>query len=130
VLIGLAREHGSAAYIGDGANRWPAAHTRDIGTLYRLAVEKAPAGSTLHGVGDEGIPFKQIAETIADGLGIPTRSVTAEEAGDALGFLASFAGLDNLTSNAKTRALLGWEPTHAGWVEDVRTGHYLAEVHA
>jgi len=130
VLIGLAREHGSAAYIGDGANRWPAAHTRDIGTLYRLAVEKAPAGSTLHGVGDAGIPFKQIAETIADGLGIPTRSVTAEEAADALGFLASFAGLDNLTSNAKTRALLGWEPTHPGWVEDVRTGHYLAEVHA
>jgi nucleoside-diphosphate-sugar epimerase len=130
VLIDLAREHGSAAYIGDGANRWPAAHTRDVGALYRLAIEKAPAGSSLHGVGDEGISFKQIAETIADGLGIPTRSVTAEEAVDALGFLASFAGLDNLTSNAKTRALLGWEPTHPGWVEDVRTGHYLAEVHA
>lgn len=128
VLIELARENGSAAYIGDGANRWPAAHTRDIGRLYRLAVEKAPAGSTLHGVGDEGIPFKQIAETIAGELGVGTRSVTAEEAPQALGFLAAFAGLDNPTSNAKTRALLGWEPTHPGWVEDVQAGHYLSPV--
>ncbi len=125
-LIGFARENGSAAYIRDGANRWPAAHTRDIGVLYRLAVEKAPAGSTLHGVGDEGIPFTQIAETIAAKLGVGTRSVTAEEAPEALGFLAGFAGLDNPTSNAKTRELLGWEPTHAGWVEDVLNGHYFA----
>lgn len=126
VLIALAREHGSAAYIGDGANRWPAAHTRDIGVLYRLALEKAPAGSTLHGVGDEGVPFIQIAETIAGKLGVTTRSVTAEEAPTALGFLAAFAGLDNPTSNEKTRALLGWEPTHPGWVEDVQAGHYFA----
>jgi nucleoside-diphosphate-sugar epimerase len=125
-LIGFARENGSAAYIGDGTNRWPAANTHDIGVLYRLAVEKAPAGSTLHGVGDEGIAFTQIAETIAAKLGIGTRSVTAEEAPDALGFLAAFAGLDNPTSNAKTRALLGWEPRHAGWVEDVLNGHYFA----
>jgi nucleoside-diphosphate-sugar epimerase len=125
-LIGFAREHGSAAYIGEGTNRWPAANTHDIGALYRLAVEKAPAGSTLHGVGDEGIPFKQIAETIAGKLGVGTRGVSAEEAPDALGFLAAFAGLDNPTSNAKTRALLDWEPTHAGWVEDVLNGHYFA----
>ena len=126
VLIELARGHGSAAYIGDGANRWPAVNSHDIGVLYRLAVEKAPAGSTLHGVGDEGIPFTQIAETIAGKLGVGTRSVTAEEAPEALGFLASFAGLDNPTSNAKTRAVLGWEPTHPGWVEDVQNGHYFA----
>lgn len=126
VLIELAREHGSAAYIGDGANRWPAAHTRDVAVLYRLALEKAPAGSTLHGVGDEGIPFKQIAETIAGKLALATRSVSAEQAPEALGFLAAFAGLDNPTSNEKTRALLGWEPTHPGWVEDVRAGHYFA----
>jgi nucleoside-diphosphate-sugar epimerase len=124
-LIGFARANGSAAYIGDGANRWPAANTHDIGVLYRLAVEKAPAGSTLHGVGDEGIPFKQIAETIAGKLGVGTRSVTADEAPEALGFLATFAGVDNPTSNAKTRALLGWEPTHPGWVEDVQNGHYF-----
>jgi nucleoside-diphosphate-sugar epimerase len=126
VLIGLAREHGSAAYIGDGANRWPAANTHDIGVLYRLAVEKAPAGSTLHGVADEGIPFTEIAGTIAARLGVGTRSVTAEEAPEALGFLASFAGLDNPTSNAKTRELLGWEPTHAGWVDDLQEEHYFA----
>lgn len=125
-LIALARENGSAAYIGHGDNRWPAAHTRDIAALYRLAVEKAPAGSTLHGVGDEGIPFQQIAETIGAKLGVPTRSVTAEQAPEALGFLASFAGLDNPTSNAKTRALLGWDPTHPGWVEDLQAGHYFA----
>ena len=127
VLVGLAREHGSAAYIGEGANRWPAAHTRDIGVLYRLAAEQAPPGSTLHGVGDEGIPFKVIAETIAAELGVETRSVTPEQAPEALGFLAAFAGLDNPTSNARTRELLGWEPTHPGWVEDVQSGHYFAQ---
>jgi nucleoside-diphosphate-sugar epimerase len=125
-LIGFARERGSAAYVGDGANRWPAAHTRDIGALYRLAVEKAPAGSTFHGVGDEGIPFKALAETIAGRLGVPTRSVNAEEAPEALGFLAGFAALDNPTATTKTRAVLGWEPTHPGWVEDVQNGHYFA----
>ena len=93
--------------------------------LYRLALEKAPAGSTLHGVGDTGIPRKVIAETIAGKLGIQTKSITAEEAPQYLGFLAAFAGLDNPTSNDKTRELLGWAPTHPGWVEDVETGHYF-----
>jgi nucleoside-diphosphate-sugar epimerase len=112
--------------MGDGANRWPAADTRDIAALYRLALEKAPAGSRLHGVGDEGIPFKTIAETIAGKLGIQARSVSAEQAPEYLGFLAAFAGLDNPSSNARTRALLGWEPTHPGWVADVESGHYFA----
>lgn len=124
-LIGFAREHGVAAYVGDGSNRWPAANTHDIGVLYRLAVEKAPAGSTLHGVGDTGIPRSVIAETIAAELGVETRSITADEAPRYLGFLGGFAELDNPTSNDRTRALLGWEPTHPGWVEDVRTGHYF-----
>jgi nucleoside-diphosphate-sugar epimerase len=124
-LIEFARENGAAAYTGDGSNRWPAANTYDIGVLYRLALEKAPAGSTLHGVGDTGIPRKLIAETIAGKLGIETKSITAEEAPQYLGFLAHFAGFDNPTSNDKTRGLLGWEPTHLGWVEDVETGHYI-----
>jgi nucleoside-diphosphate-sugar epimerase len=124
-LIGFARESGVAAYTGDGSNRWPAANTYDIGVLYRLALEKAPAGSTLHGVGDTGIPRKVIAETIAGKLGIATKSITDEEAPQYLGFLAGFAGLDNPTANDQTRALLGWEPTHPGWVEDVQTGHYI-----
>jgi nucleoside-diphosphate-sugar epimerase len=124
-LISLARENGVAAYIGDGANRWPAANTHDIGALYRLAVERAPAGSTLHGVGDTGIPFKLIAETIAGKLGVETKSIAAEEAPQYLKFLAPFAGFDNPTSNDKTRQVLGWEPVHPGWVDDVQTGHYF-----
>jgi nucleoside-diphosphate-sugar epimerase len=124
-LIDFAREHGVAAYIGDGANRWPAANTYDIGALYRLAVEKAPAGSILHGVGDNGIPFKVIAETIAGKLGVETKSIAAEEAEQYLGYLAFFAGFDNPTSNDATRQILGWEPTHPGWVEDLLTGHYF-----
>jgi nucleoside-diphosphate-sugar epimerase len=125
-LITFARESGAAAYTGDGSNRWPAANTYDIGVLYRLALEKAPAGSTLHGVGDTGIPRKMIAETIAGKLGVETKSITDEEAPRYLGFLAAFAGFDNPTSNDKTRELLGWEPTHAGWVQDVEEGHYFA----
>jgi nucleoside-diphosphate-sugar epimerase len=124
-LIGFARESGAAAYIGDGSNRWPAANSYDVGVLYRLAVEKAPAGSTLHGVGDTGIPFKVIAETIAAKLGVETKSITAEEVPQYLGFLAPFAGFDNPTSNDKTRQVVGWEPVHPGWVEDVQTGHYF-----
>jgi nucleoside-diphosphate-sugar epimerase len=125
-LIESARESGVAAYTGDGSNRWPAANTHDIGVLYRLALERAPAGSTFHGVGDTGIPRKLIAETIARQLGVEIKSITDEQAPQYLGFLAAFAGLDNPTSNDKTRQVLGWEPTHPGWVEDVQAGHYFA----
>jgi nucleoside-diphosphate-sugar epimerase len=120
-LICFARDTGVAAYTG----RWPAANTYDVGALYRLALENAPAGSTLHGVGDTGIRRKVIAETIAGTLGVETRSITEEEAPRYLGFLAALAALDNPTSNDKTRRLLGWEPTHPGWIEDVETGHYF-----
>jgi len=126
-LIGLAREKGHAAYIGDGANRWPAVHTLDAALLYRLAVESAPAGSYLHPVGDEGIPFRQIAETIGSRLGVPAISVTAEEAPEHLSFLAGFAHLDNPTSSALTRELLGWEPTHPGLIADLGEGHYFGQ---
>jgi nucleoside-diphosphate-sugar epimerase len=125
-LIGFAREHGVAAYTGDGSNRWPAANTHDIGVLYRLALERGPAGSTFHGVADTGIPRKVIAETIAGKLGIEARSIADDEAAHYLGFLAPFAGFDNPTSNEKTRAVLGWEPVHPGWVQDVQSGHYFA----
>jgi nucleoside-diphosphate-sugar epimerase len=127
-LIEFARQNGAAAYVGDGSNRWPAANTHDIGVLYRLALEQAPAGSTFHGVGDLGIPRKLIAETIAGKLGIESRSITDEDAPKYLGFLAGFATLDNPVSNDKTREVLGWTPTHPGWIEDVEQGHYFAEV--
>ncbi len=129
-LIGFARESGVAAYVGDGANRWPAANTYDIGVLYRLALERGPAGSTFHGVGDTGIPRTVIAETIAGKLGIESKSVTQEEAPQYLGFLADFATLDNPTSNDKTREVLGWAPAQPGWVEDVQHGHYFAAARA
>ena len=124
-LIGFARENGAAAYIAEGANRWPAANSYDVGLLYRLAIEKGPAGSTFHGVGDLGIPFRVIAETIAGKLGIEAKSIAQEEAPQYLGFLAGFAGMDNPVTNDQTRLVLGWEPTHPGWVEDVETGHYI-----
>jgi nucleoside-diphosphate-sugar epimerase len=124
-LIQFARESGAAAYIGDGSNRWPAANSYDIGALYRLAVEKGPAGATYHGTGDDGIPRKLIAETIAHKLGVETKSISEEQAPQYLGFLAPLASLDNPTTNTKTREVLDWEPTHLGWVEDVQTGHYI-----
>src|SRR6202020_1709820 len=105
-LIGFAQESGAAAYTGDGSNVWPAANTYDIGVLYRLALEKAPAGSTLHGVGDTDIPRKVIAETIAGKLGIETKSITDDQAPQYLGFLAAFAGLDNPPSKDKPRNTL------------------------
>jgi nucleoside-diphosphate-sugar epimerase len=124
-LIALAREKGHAAYIGDGANRWPAVHTRDAALLYRLAVESAPAGSYLHPVGDEGVPFREISETIGSRLGVPAVSVTAEEAPEHLSYLAGFASFDNPTSSELTRRLLGWEPTHPGLIADLEEEHYF-----
>jgi nucleoside-diphosphate-sugar epimerase len=123
-LVGFAREHGVAAYVGDGANRWSAAHTRDVAVLYRLALESAPAGARLHGVGDERLSFRLIAETIAARVGVEARSVTAAEAPAVLGFLGPFATLDAPVSNARTRERMGWAPAHPGWVEDVAAGVY------
>jgi nucleoside-diphosphate-sugar epimerase len=124
-LIGTAREQGYAAYVGEGANRWPAGHTLDAARVYRLAIESAPRGSRLHAVGDEGIPFRQIAETIGSMLDLPVRSISSDDAGEYFGFLAPFTGLDGPASSAITRSLLGWEPAHPGLIEDMRQGHYF-----
>ncbi|NTX05162.1 SDR family oxidoreductase [Myxococcus sp. CA040A] len=124
-LIAMARKNGFAAYVGDGANRWPALHTLDAARLYRLALEVAPAGSRIHGVAEEGISFRDIAEAIGRGLGLPARSVSPEEASNYLGFLAAFAQLDNPTSSAHTRDLLGWQPTHPGLLADLAERHYF-----
>jgi nucleoside-diphosphate-sugar epimerase len=130
-LIGIAREKGYAGYLGDGVNRWPAGHTRDAARIYRLALEAGPAGSRFHAVGDEGIPFREIAETIARELGgLPTRSIPADEAEAYFTFLALFAGVDNPTSSAITRSVLGWEPEHPGLIEDLEQGHYFAQATA
>jgi len=125
MLVAAARKNGFAGYRGDGANVWPAVHTLDAARLYRLALEAAPAGSRLHGVADEGVPFRAIAEAIAAGLGLPARSLDAEQATAHLGPLAHFAQVDNPTSSARTRALLGWAPTHAALLPDLAEGHYF-----
>ncbi|MFT3866376.1 MAG: SDR family oxidoreductase [Solirubrobacterales bacterium] len=126
ILIGFAREKGFAGYPGEGTNRLPAVHTLDAARLYRLAVESAPAGSVLHGVGEEGIQTKEIAAAIGRGTGLPVRPVPAEETEDYFRFLAFALPADNPTSNAKTRELLGWEPTHLGLIADYDAGGYFA----
>jgi nucleoside-diphosphate-sugar epimerase len=125
-LIGLARKNGFSAYVGDGANVWPAVHTLDAARLFRLSLESAPAGTRLHGAAEEGVPFRAIAEAIGKELGLSAKSITADEAGEYFGFLAMFAQLNNPVSNARTRALVHWEPTHAGLLADIAGGHYFA----
>lgn len=125
ILIGIARGKGFSGYVADGANRWPAVHTLDAARLYRLALESAPAGSRLHGVAEEGIPFKDIAGVIGQRLGVPVKSIDPRAAGEHFGFLGNFVALDNLTSNTRTRELLSWEPAHAGLIDDLIHGHYF-----
>jgi nucleoside-diphosphate-sugar epimerase len=126
-LIAIAREKGAAAYVGDGSNRWPAGHTLDAAHLYRLALEAAPAGSRLHAVGDEGVPFGEIAAVIGRHLNLPAVSITPEQAGAHFGFLGPLVSLDNPTSSALTQELLDWKPTHPGLIEDLGQGHYFGD---
>jgi nucleoside-diphosphate-sugar epimerase len=125
-LIGFARQQGSAAYVGDGSNRWPAVNTHDGATLLRLAVESAPARTRLHGVAESGIAFRQIAETIGKNLGLPAVSVTPEEAPAFLNFLATLAAADNPATSDLTRERFGWTPTGVGLIEDLNEGHYFS----
>jgi nucleoside-diphosphate-sugar epimerase len=125
-LIAIARQTGVAGYAGDGANRWPAGHTLDVGHLYRLALEEAPAGTRWHAAGDEGIPMLHIAQSIGDHLGIPTESIPADRLETHFGFLAGLIALDNPTSTVTTRRILGWEPVHPGLLTDFDEGDYFA----
>ncbi|OIN80245.1 SDR family oxidoreductase [Mycobacterium malmoense] len=125
-LINTARATGVSAYIGDGANRWPAIHTLDAAHLYRLALENAPAGTRLHGVADEGVSFRDIAGVIGRHLDVPVVGIPGEEAGH-FGFLSLFASLDNPTSNALTQKVLDWHPERTGLIEDLDEGHYFGE---
>ena len=124
-LIDNARKTGQSIYIGDGTNRWPAVHNLDAARLYRLALESAPAGSRLHGAGEQGVAFREIAAAIGDGLGVPVAGVSAEEAREQLGFIGWVASLDNPTSSELTQKLLGWEPTHPTLLEDLASGRYF-----
>ena len=124
-VIGVARQSGVSAYVGDGENRWPAVHRLDAARLFRLALESAEPGARLHGVAEEGIRLRDVAQAIGDGLGIPVRSIPAEEAGDHFGFLGGFLSVDNPTSSATTRKTLGWTPTEPSLLDDVHHAGYL-----
>jgi len=125
VLIEIARAKGISGYIGDGSARWPGVHRLDAATLFRLAIERAPAGSVLHGVADEGVPTRAIAEVIGRHLDIPAVSIDPEQAEEHFGWLALFLALDSPASSALTRELVGWQPTHPGLIDDLDQGHYF-----
>lgn len=125
-LVGIARDKGVSGYIGDGTNRWPAAHRDDAAHLFCLAVANAPAGSVLHAVADEGVPIRAIAEVIGRHLDVPVASIDPEQAGEHFGWLGAFLGRDVPASSVLTRELLGWQPTRPGLLDDLDKGHYFA----
>jgi nucleoside-diphosphate-sugar epimerase len=128
-LINIARTKGVSAYVGDGSNRWPAIHRLDAAGLFRLALEKAPAGSRLYGRAEEGVPFRDIAGVIGKHLNLPVVSISREEADAHFGFLGVLAALDIPSiipgSSLQTKELLGWRPVHPGLIADIDQGHYF-----
>ncbi len=124
-FVDVARRSGFSAYVGDGANRWPAVHRSDAGRLTRLAAESAPGGSVLHAVADEGVAFRDIAAVIGRHLDVPLRSLDQSEALGHFAHLGYFAGVDTPASADITRQLLGWEPTGPSLLEDLEAGHYF-----
>jgi len=125
ITIGLARTHGRSAYIGDGSNRWPGVHRLDAARLYRLALERAADHAVYHAVAEEGVPFRDIAGVIGRQLDLPVVSIAGAEAEAHFGWFAHFAGIDAPASSAKTRELLGWNPTHPGLLEDINGAGYF-----
>ncbi|WP_426503532.1 SDR family oxidoreductase [Dactylosporangium sp. McL0621] len=127
MLIATARKTGVSAYVGGGRNRWPAVHRQDAAVLFRLALEKAPAGSALHGVAETGIVFKDIAETIGRGLGLPTASLSEEQAAThyVSPFMGMLYGIDAPVSSTRTQQRLGWTPSREGLLQDLVRGDYL-----
>ncbi|EMH2960680.1 SDR family oxidoreductase [Burkholderia multivorans] len=117
--VAVAREKGVSAYVGEGRNRWAAAHISDVARLYRLALEKNEAGAKYHAVAEEGVPMRDIAEAIGRALKVPVASLSAEEAPAHFGWLAAFAGHDLVASSEKTRKVLGWNPTGPGLIADL-----------
>ncbi len=125
VIIKAARKKRTSAYIGDGANRWPAVHRLDAARLFRLVVEKGEAGARYHGVAETGIAFRTIAEKIASHLQVPASSCTVATAGKHFGFLSPFIGLDNPSSSEWTRQQLGWQPENSTLLEDLDQTDYF-----
>src|SRR5579864_14015 len=124
-LISIAQENGVSAYIGDGLNRWPAVHRLDAAHLYRLMLEKGSAGATYHGVADEGVPTREIAEAIGRGLNLPVVSKSYQAAAEHFGWIARFFGIDGPASSTLTRERLGWRPVQPGIIADLSAEHYF-----
>jgi nucleoside-diphosphate-sugar epimerase len=124
-LIATARQRGVSAYVGDGQNRWAAAHVLDVARLYRLALEKATAGDRYHAVAEEGVPLKDIATAIGCGLNVPVTSMSQAQAQEHFGFFGFFVGRDSPVSSAQTREKLGWNPTGPGLIADLNNMRYF-----
>lgn len=120
-LINAARERKTAGYVGDGANRWTAVHRSDAATVFRLAIEKAPAGAVLHAVAEEAVTARELAEAIGRGLGVPAEPANPED----LGWIGPMFALDSPASNTITREMLGWTPAGPTLLEDLEAGHYF-----
>jgi nucleoside-diphosphate-sugar epimerase len=125
MFIDFARDKGVSAMVGDGSNHWAAVHRLDAARLFRLALEAAPAGVRLHAIGDEAVPFREIAETIGRGLDVPVMNVPPEEVTDHFGWLGHFAAVDMRASATLTRKLLDWRPVHPALIPDLEAGHYF-----
>src|SRR5438309_4583949 len=125
ILIDIARQKGVSAYPGDGSNRWAAVHRLDAAHLFRLALESAPPGARLHGVAEEGIPVREIAEVIGRHLNVPVMSIPREEANTHFGFLGAFFSLDLPRSSAITQRMMGWHPVQPALIADLDAGHYF-----
>jgi nucleoside-diphosphate-sugar epimerase len=125
ILIGLARDKGAAAFVGDGNNRWPAVHRLDAAQLYKLVLEKGSAGGVYHAVAEQGVPFREIAGVIGRRLNVPVVSKTPEEAAQHFGWFAHFAAIDNPSSSAQTQDQLGWRPTRPGLISDLDHPRYF-----
>ncbi|MEU6206530.1 SDR family oxidoreductase [Micromonospora musae] len=128
LIVAAARRTGVSAYVGDGTQAWSAVHVTDAARLLRLGIEQAPAGTRLHAVAEEGVPTRAIAEAIGEVLGLPTASVTPEQAVEHFGgFIGTFWGMDLRASSAATRAAFDWTPTGPTLLDDIRAGAYTAE---
>ncbi|MFJ3804150.1 SDR family oxidoreductase [Streptomyces sp. NPDC090088] len=126
-LIGVARDKRVAAYIGDGTDRWSSVHRLDAATLYRKALEAAPAGAVLHATADDGVPLRSITEIIGRRLDVPVVSLAREEAAAHFGWMAAFVGNDNPTSSAATRERYDWRPAQPGLLADLDQDHYFTQ---